>query len=81
MKILDIYVNSVRELRHPDRSYTQPLLLKFIESKITGEAKDRFLARIERNTWSRLELYLRKIMLQEELLDVMQAYCLALDRE
>jgi hypothetical protein len=24
---------------------------------------------------------LRKIMLQEELLDVMQAYCLALDRE
>jgi hypothetical protein len=25
--------------------------LKFIESKITGEAKDRLLARSQRNTW------------------------------
>jgi hypothetical protein len=33
-------------------------LLKFIESKITGEAKDRLLARSERNTWEQVKAIL-----------------------
>jgi hypothetical protein len=42
---------------HPAR---QPLLLKFIESKITGEAKDRLLARTERNTWEQIRAILEE---------------------
>jgi hypothetical protein len=38
----------------------QPLLLKFIESKITGEAKDRLLARTERNTWEQIRAILEE---------------------
>ena len=38
------------EVLHP-RKHT--LLLKFIESKIVGEAKDKLLARIDRNTWGK----------------------------
>jgi hypothetical protein len=40
-------VEAARQVVHPTK---QPLLVKFIESKITGEAKDRLLARTERNT-------------------------------
>jgi hypothetical protein len=39
-------VEAARQVVHP---LQQPLLLKYIESKITGEAKDRLLARTERN--------------------------------
>jgi hypothetical protein len=35
-------VESARQVVHPTK---YPLLLKFVESKITGEAKDRLLAR------------------------------------
>jgi hypothetical protein len=42
---------------HPAK---QPLLLKFIESKITGEAKDRLLARTERNTWEQFRAILEE---------------------
>jgi hypothetical protein len=35
-------VEAARQVVHPTK---HPLLLKFIESKITGEAKDRLLAR------------------------------------
>jgi hypothetical protein len=41
-------VEAARQVVHP---LQQSLLLKFVESKITGEAKDRLLARTERNTW------------------------------
>jgi hypothetical protein len=41
-------VESARQVVHPSK---YPLLLKFVESKITGEAKDRLLARTERNSW------------------------------
>jgi hypothetical protein len=34
--------------------------LKFIESKITGEAKDRLLARSERHTWEQITLILEE---------------------
>jgi hypothetical protein len=35
-------------------------LLKFIESKITGEDKDRLLARSERNTWEQIKAILEE---------------------
>jgi hypothetical protein len=35
-------------------------LLKFIESKITGEAKDRLLARSERHTWEQIKSILEE---------------------
>jgi hypothetical protein len=41
-------VESARQVVHPSK---YPLLLKFVESKITGEAKDRLLARTERDSW------------------------------
>jgi hypothetical protein len=41
-------VESARQVVHPSKYH---LLLKFVESKITGEAKDRLLARTERNSW------------------------------
>jgi hypothetical protein len=42
---------------HPTK---QALLLKFIESKITGEAKVRLLARTERNTWEQIKAILEQ---------------------
>jgi hypothetical protein len=36
------------------------LLLKFTESKITGEAKDRLLARDGRNTWEQIKSILEE---------------------
>jgi hypothetical protein len=36
------------------------LFLKFIESKITGEAKDRLLARSERDTWAQVKASLEE---------------------
>jgi hypothetical protein len=62
MEILDIYVNSVRELWHLDRCHPlhQPILLKFIESKITREAKDRLLAGTERNTGEQIRAILKE---------------------
>jgi hypothetical protein len=36
------------------------LLLKFVESKITGEAKDRLLARIGRNSWEQIQAILEE---------------------
>jgi hypothetical protein len=36
------------------------LLLKFMELKITGEAKDRLLARTERNKWEQIRSILEK---------------------
>jgi hypothetical protein len=50
-------VESAREVVHPTK---QGLLLKFIESKITGEAKDRLLARSERNTWDQIKSILEE---------------------
>jgi hypothetical protein len=50
-------VESARQVVHPTN---YPLLLKFIESKITGEAKDRLLARTERNTWEQVKAILEE---------------------
>ena len=50
-------MESARQVVHPNK---QPLLLKFIESKITGEAKDRLLARSERNTWAQVKAILEE---------------------
>jgi hypothetical protein len=44
-------VESARQVVHPTK---YPLLLKFIESKITGEAKDKLLLRTERNSWEQV---------------------------
>jgi hypothetical protein len=48
-------VESARQVVHPTK---HPLLLKFIESKITREAEDRLLARSERNTWDQVKAIL-----------------------
>jgi hypothetical protein len=37
-----------------------PLLMKFVLSKITGEAKDRLLARTEQNTWEQIKSILEE---------------------
>lgn len=50
-------VEAARKVVHPTK---YPLLLKFIESKITGEAKDRLLARSERNTWEQVRAILEE---------------------
>jgi hypothetical protein len=50
-------VEAARQVVHPAK---QQLLLKFIESKITGEAKDRLLARTERNTWEQVRAILEE---------------------
>jgi hypothetical protein len=50
-------VESVRQVVHPTK---QPLLLKFIQSKITGEGKDRLLARSERDTWAQVKSILEE---------------------
>jgi hypothetical protein len=50
-------VESARQVVHPTK---HPLLLKFIESKIIGEAKDRLLARTERNTWGQVKAILEE---------------------
>jgi hypothetical protein len=50
-------VESARQVVHPSK---YPLLLKFVESKITGEAKDRLLARIERNSWEQIKSILEE---------------------
>jgi hypothetical protein len=42
---------------HPTK---YPLLLKFVESKITGEAKNRLLARTERNSWEQIRSILEE---------------------
>lgn len=50
-KLLREFIEGVEaaiQVVHPNK---QQLLLKFIESKITGDAKDRLLARTERETW------------------------------
>jgi hypothetical protein len=39
---------------------TKQLLLKFIESKISGEVKDRLLARTERNSWEQIRAILEE---------------------
>jgi hypothetical protein len=50
-------VEAARQVVHPLK---QPMLLKFIESKITGEAKDRLLARTERHTWEQIKAILEE---------------------
>jgi hypothetical protein len=50
-------VEAKKQVVHPTK---YPLLLKFIESKITGEAKDRLLARSERNTWEQVKIILEE---------------------
>jgi hypothetical protein len=50
-------VEAARQVVHPTK---HPLLLKFIESKITGEAKDRLLARSERDTWEKVKAILEE---------------------
>ena len=52
------FIEGVEAVIHPSQ---HPLLLKFIESKITGEAKDRLLARSERHTWAQIKLILEEI--------------------
>jgi hypothetical protein len=48
-------VESARQVVYPTK---KPLLLKFIESKITREAKDRLLPRTERDTWAQVKVIL-----------------------
>jgi SMC interacting uncharacterized protein involved in chromosome segregation len=50
-------VEAAIQVVHPTK---QQLLLKFIESKISGEAKDRLLARTERNTWEQIRAILEE---------------------
>jgi hypothetical protein len=50
-------VEAATQVVHPTK---HPLLLKIIESKITGEAKDRLLARSERNTWEQIKATLEE---------------------
>jgi hypothetical protein len=50
-------IEAAKQVVHPTK---YPLLLKFIESKITGEAKDRLLARSERNTWEQVKTILEE---------------------
>jgi DNA-directed RNA polymerase subunit L len=50
-------VEAARQVVHPSQ---HPLLLNFIKSKITGEAKDRLLARSERHTWEQIKLILEE---------------------
>jgi hypothetical protein len=50
-------MESARQVVHPTK---YPLLLKFIESKITGEAKDRLLVRTERNSWEQVKAILEE---------------------
>jgi hypothetical protein len=50
-------VESAIQVVHPSK---QALLLKFIESKITGEAKTRLLVRTERNTWEQVKAILEE---------------------
>jgi DNA-directed RNA polymerase subunit L len=50
-------VEAARQVVHPLK---QPMLLKFIESKITGEAKDRLLARTQRHTWEQIKAILEE---------------------
>jgi hypothetical protein len=57
-------VESARQVVHPTK---HPLLLKFIESKITGEAKDRLLARSERHTWAHIKLILENYSVKRTL--------------
>jgi hypothetical protein len=57
------------------------LLLKFIKSKITGEAKDRLLSRSGRNIWEQVKAILEENYAVERTLIYlfiylfMQAYC------
>jgi hypothetical protein len=50
-------VETARQVVHPAK---HPLLLKFIESNISGKAKDRLLARTERNTWEQIRAILEE---------------------
>jgi hypothetical protein len=50
-------VEAARQVVHP---LQRPLLLKFIESKITGEAKDMLLSRTERNSWGQIKAILEE---------------------
>jgi hypothetical protein len=50
-------IESARQVVDPTK---HPLLLKFIEPKITGEAKDRLLARSERKTWAQVKAILEQ---------------------
>jgi hypothetical protein len=50
-------VEAAKLVVHPIK---HPLLLKFIESKITGEAKDRLLAREGRNSWEQIKSILEE---------------------
>jgi hypothetical protein len=50
-------VESAKQVVHPTK---YPLLLKFVESKITGEAKDKLLARTERNSWEQIRAILEE---------------------
>jgi hypothetical protein len=50
-------VEAVREIVHPTK---KGLLLKFIESETTGGAKDRLLARSERDTWEQIKSILKE---------------------
>lgn len=50
-------VEAATEVVHPNK---RSLLLKFIESKITGNAKDRLLARTQRETWEQVRAILEE---------------------
>jgi hypothetical protein len=50
-------VESARQVVHPSK---YPLLLKFIESKITGEAKEKLLTRTERHSWEQIRSILEE---------------------
>ena len=47
----------IDEVVHPRKHI---LLLKFIESKIVGESKDKLLARIDRNIWEKVKAILEE---------------------
>jgi hypothetical protein len=50
-------VEAARQVVHPSK---YSLLLKFVESKITGEAKYKLLARIGRNSWEQIKAILEE---------------------
>jgi hypothetical protein len=50
-------VESARQVVHPSK---YPLLLKFTESKITGEAKEKLLTTTERHSWEQIRSILEE---------------------
>ena len=59
-------VEAAIEVVHPNK---QELLLKFVVAKIQGDAKDKLLARVERNTWRQIRSILEENYLVKRTLE------------